>query len=484
VPIPLTKNSSTGWNDDQWSDLKMTINSQKEKKTCELNIPKIKLKKIGKLSKEIMQKPQSNTLTHELDEDTQLIHFLDALRCLYKKEPLESPREQYFSILNVALKYDIPRTIKQCLRLLGEEKMNYNDALNLLKYTEQFEKYDNINQDLLKNAESEILKHFQSTRDIFVANDEMKRKMEEFKKLPLGAILAIIRSDDFRVDSENSVFYAVMLWLLAQKFDRFKERKVMAKILPNIRFPQMRIHFLLDIVPVIRKYFHVPDNEKNTIRPPDNNEKKKDSKNEDDDIEKIIEDMYEFALEYKTGGKNRLEKKGLSGNQRIQLTPRSNFKDANTVVLKNLFQGVSNWDPTSRYFSNVTVSNGYEFYFFLQKKSIDNSAQSLDHGDNDNSTVGVFLRCTSKFMPERHYLPIRYLVQVTQKGGGVTQDRRFQSIVLFENSAKAMGGKLTVDDDNWSNIIDGTSSIVVNDTISVTVTVEFLDDAKQMSIEQ
>jgi len=107
----------------------------------------------------------------------------------------------------------------------------------------------------------------------------------------------------------------------------------------------------------------------------------------------------------------------------------------------------------------------------------------MDH-DGDNSTLGVFLRCTSKFMPERHYLPIRYTVQVTQKPLGVTSDRRFQSTVLFENSAKAMGGKLTVDDDTWQNIIDGSSSIVVNDTISVTVTVEFLDDAKQMFIEQ
>jgi len=278
--------------------------------------------------------------------------------------------------------------------------------------------------------------------------------MEEFKTLPLGAILALLRSDNLKVDSENSLFYASLLWLDAQNFDLPKKEEVMKKILPHIRFPQLRLHFLLDIVPEISKKY---------------------SKR----ISQQIDELYDFALEYRVGGKNRImaQKANISPQLTPQITPRLTFKDGHIAFLRYIFVNVSKWEINTRYFSPIFIVNGYEWYFFLKSKLMTDflpNQEDIMETDNtlDRYTLAVYLRCNSKFIPEKQYLPICATLCVQLKS---SSERKFKFNVIFERPDKAIGGLITEPDETWPNIISGKSQIVFNNSITITFSLEFLE---------
>jgi len=249
------------------------------------------------------------------------------------------------------------------------------------------------------------------------------------------------------------------LWLDAQNFDPPKKVEVMRKILPIIRFPQLRLHFLLDIVPEISKKFNFQKS-----------------------ISQQIDELYDFALEYRAGGRNRiLAQKGTNS----QIIPRATFKDGHIGVIRYIFNNVSKWELHTRYFSPIFIVNGYEWYFYLQSKLITELNHQPDFMDTDhphhhppndqtleNYTLALYLRCNSKFMPEKHYLPIGATVSVQLKS---SSERKFKYSVIFERPEKSIGGQITEPEETWPNIISGKSLIVFNNSITITFSLEFLD---------
>jgi len=225
------------------------------------------------------------------------------------------------------------------------------------------------------------------------------------------------------------------------------------KIISHIRFPHLRLHFLLDIVPEISK------------RNP----------NLSDQINKL----FDLAIEYKAGGKNRMEKKvPWAKDNSLQLIARSSFKDGNLATLKHTFTDISKWDqdPKSRLYSPKFYVNGYEWYFYLQKKMVLNQPIVGDPMEIDNTEISyqlaVFLRCNSKYMPPRHFLPICMTVSVALRP---SSERKFKSnYVIFEQSDKAIGGPLS--DERWETIRNDPRSLLINDSITVTIYIEFLEN--------
>jgi len=248
----------------------------------------------------------------------------------------------------------------------------------------------------------------------------------------------VILASEIMVDSENTIFYAVCAWTSY----RANRRQFFEVLLEHIRFSQMRKYFLLDVV------YHVAEQYK-------------------DSCEQAIRVKADLATEAQCGGFKRLLRQ--SANPTL-FSPRPVYPNSNKFTIKCEFRNISQLELTTRYYSAPVIAHGYEFYFFLRKQKIN----PLGPDDNNtNLTLAGYLRCTSKILPPRHYLPIRSIVTVLMDNE--TERRFVPSNVIFEASEKAIGGKLTLADENWEQILNGQSPIVINNTLTAIVTVEFLD---------
>jgi len=262
-----------------------------------------------------------------------------------------------------------------------------------------------------------------------------------------------IVASDITVDSENTLFYAVFVWLSCplgpyEKPHSPPRRDLLPLILPHIRFPQMRIFFLLEVV------YHVADVYI--------------------EFKDLIYKLADHAVECIIGGAQRLQRQTDSCFNAKIYVPRPIYPNSNKFTIKCEFRNISKLETTSRYYSAPVIAHGYEFYFFLRKQKI-RPKNSSDDVDTKNETLAGYLRCTSKILPQKHFLPIRSIVAVTMSGE--QSERKFvPSNVIFEASEKAIGGKLTLNDENWEQIITGKSPIIHNDTLTAIVTVEFLEN--------
>jgi len=75
--------------------------------------------------------------------------------------------------------------------------------------------------------------------------------------------------------------------------------------------------------------------------------------------------------------------------------------------------------------------------------------------------------------PQPHFLPIRVSMEIMTQRGVRKISLNNSSEMDFCRSEKALGCKLTVENENWGMILSGTSSLVRNDTLSVGVNIEF-----------
>jgi len=306
--------------------------------------------------------------------------------------------------------------------------------------------YDRLPQKLLNPACEILINIFKDIRGVFTGlMDEKKerKKKDEFIDLPPYAIIGWLKSDNLIVDSENSVFYFIMLWLLkeekkAERLDYFSE------IIEHIRFIHMRIHYLLDIIPRVYDQLQNPK------------------------YVKLLREKRQEALNY-----HSLPDRAKHMRQQVKaLYPpvRVLLPDTDKVMIKCIFQEVSKWEPTGKYYSSPVLINGYEFYFFLQRQLVSKP--------NDNEVYGMagFLRCSGSLIPSQHYLPISYSVAI-QTPTLENRERKFSTMrVIFEAPEKAIGGKLTLQDETWEQVIRGESPIVYQNTITVIVSIEFLND--------
>jgi hypothetical protein len=76
-------------------------------------------------------------------------------------------------------------------------------------------------------------------------------------------------------------------------------------------------------------------------------------------------------------------------------------------------------------------------------------------------------------MPAIHKLPVSMQYTISTSGH---KNRIFKPVkVIFTMSEKAIGGKLLTGAETWEDIKSGKSEIVVNDTITISAKIHFLN---------
>jgi len=120
--------------------------------------------------------------------------------------------------------------------------------------------------------------------------------------------------------------------------------------------------------------------------------------------DKEIREKAEIALESQCGGSKRVlrQNPGISAKS---FSSRPVYPNSNKFTIKCEFRNISQLELTTRYYSAPVIAHGYEFYFFLRKQKINPSGQDT----NTNLTLAGYLRCTSKILPSKHYLPYAVL---------------------------------------------------------------------------
>jgi len=240
------------------------------------------------------------------------------------------------------------------------------------------------------------------------------------------------------IDSENSVFYLVMLWLL---YDKESRLPLFGKIINYFQFERMKRYFLLDIIPNVYKYL-------------------------DDAQAMELSKLREQALQYLSDLKHP--------NNRPLPPERVRYPDCDKVKLKFIFRNISEWETGEKYHSQPVFSNGYVFYFFLGREEI--------KSNNPDYVLAGFLRISGAIIPSRYFLPIAFTVAILTPNHANTESKFSTMRVIFEDPKKVIGQNLTVPDERWEDVIRGYSPIVHQDNITVMVSVEFLDSAEDCTV--
>jgi len=260
----------------------------------------------------------------------------------------------------------------------------------------------------------------------------------EILEIPFDILLEVLKGN-LVVDSENSVFYVVILWILKD----IKERsQYIEQLLTKIDYSAMRTEFILDVVPHVASYFSEP-------------------------YKTTILMLYKKALEWKCGGKRRMLR--ISPDFLKDVVKRTILPYSDHFTMKCVYRDMEKWELDGRYYSDVVFSNGYEFFFFLR---VQRNIPGPTSNKSDYILAG-YLRCTSKLLPEKYFLPICITISVALSVP--PYERKYTPVkVIFESPQKAIGCRITLPNETWDEIVSGNSSLVFNNTLTFTIGVQFL----------
>lgn len=295
-------------------------------------------------------------------------------------------------------------------------------------------------QALITNAENIIKAKFPDIRSIMSAR-------KDFSSLNLRSVLAIFSNNDLALDSENSLLYLANSWA-----NDTKNKDKITELIYPIRFAQMDRYFILDVLSSMSNLY------------PENKE--------------LFEEICNFAktsIEVDPAYAKHLIPKNKICEQ--QFIPRKSIDKKNSFTAKCLFSNISNLNHQSRYYSAEICFRGYSFYYFLRRQKIENNGSD----ENENTGIGGYLRCCGPLLPVKFYLPLKTTVSIKQANN---IPRIFSPTeIIFEAPEKAVGGRLTLAGENFSNL--NTNPMLINDTMELFITVEFLDnDEKSVIIKE
>jgi len=234
------------------------------------------------------------------------------------------------------------------------------------------------------------------------------------------------------------VFCMVMEWII---HDEGTRKQHMDKMLPFINFGRMKTHYLLDVIPYISQQFEVP-------------------------IRDQIMKKYEKALEIKYGGERRLARM-----EQFSEVNRPIINNANNLAIKWDFTDVSKWNINDRITSPPNFANGYEFMLIVVVEPLHDVPDPPNYPINTYYTLGGYICCESKFIPQTHYLSLRVSIEITTQRD--VRKIALNTEVGFCGSKKIFGSKLTYDNENWDTILSGETSILRNDTLSIGASIDF-----------
>ena len=162
------------------------------------------------------------------------------LEAMYKIDTLDNASlDEILDVLKLAHKYDVKFVFKKskyCLQTVV-------DSLEVCEKIMHFIKVDNTItdvEDLASTLQSFLAKEFSPLDKTW--------QTRSFEELCEPSVRYLLRSDELRTESENTVFHALMYWIKQQGIESVLENDGMPSILSVVRFELIQIDYLYNIV--------------------------------------------------------------------------------------------------------------------------------------------------------------------------------------------------------------------------------------------
>ena len=402
----------------------------------------------GAWSNELQRPGGSMIITCDTERDVQIL--VELLR-LSHDEKYDPPQDLVFEIIEMALKLRADKMVKRCAKRL--EKSDFKTLNIAYKYLELSESAKSCTGiwKLREKAAELVRTEFKDIKAV------VRMDINKFRSITPEGMCELLKWDDLIVDTENTLFYLLMSWVLKEP----ERKKRLSELFDHVRFCRMSKYFLLDVIP------HVANNLR--IEYPLTATK--------------LLDLRRTALWFLAGGTRRYFQLNPSASSSPVFKSRSSYSIVNATAFRicHEFKEISAVTITSRLYSKPFLFNGYEFYVFMRPQPINSQGPALlDLDDLSMWTLACFTRCTSVILPPKHYLPVKTTVSIKTRDG---VDRKFNpNSVVYEASEKAIGGKITLAQETLKQIVNGDSPIVINDAIHITVEIELLDSKAPVEI--
>jgi len=238
------------------------------------------------------------------------------------------------------------------------------------------------------------------------------------------------------IDSENTVCFLMLSWLLKDE----QRRGYFRQVIDKLQFHYMMKPFLSYVIPHLKVVFQ------------------------------LSEDEASYLLEKRDRALEQINTEGDGARLNPAHLLRTLIPNALSVDIRCCFQNVSAWQQDAKMYSTPILVHGYEIYYFVQRSLISCTTEGVARYG-----LGGFLRISNPFMPEQHVLPISYTVIVeTRRDAGHVLHRYFPVKVLFEHTNKAVGHRLLPVNETWQDVISGNSILVDQNAITLTLCIEFL----------
>jgi len=218
------------------------------------------------------------------------------------------------------------------------------------------------------------------------------------------------------VDSENTVLYAILLWINHSP----ERRNYLPQILPLIRFTQLRKFYLLSVPLMLKGY------------PPEVNAR--------------IKELFNEAIEFKVGGPEWMKSRVQGSITHKRFTNRPVASNSNPFIMSERFTGVNKWVVDKPQWSDTHFSNGYSVQFYVCK-----SQQSF----------GAYLHIVNQFIEAEEFcLPLSFTIYLLNKVGTFDRIRTCKS--TFRRTSKGVPN-LGVNHDDF----------VINNSMTIKIEVAF-----------
>jgi len=326
---------------------------------------------------------------------------------------MKTQDEKLYNVLSLAQQYGVNQALSKCVSLL-QSNITVRSACMALNLAPKLLETESV-QALVTSSKYYLVSQF--------GNLLQAIHRPEFLDLSVSALVGILENDEHMVpiDSENTVLYAVLLWL-----SHGEDRKQYAKTLINhVRFPLLRRYYLLS-VPFMLKGL-------------------------DPETKLFVDELHNEALVFKVGGSEWVKARGIPSSstnpKRFQLRNSNSTTVSNTFVMTDKFTGASKWVVDKPHWSETYFSNGYSLQFYVCRSA---------------GSFGVYLHVFSQFIPADEFcLPLSFTIFLLHKSGQFDRIRPCKT--TFRRTASKGMPNLGVNHEDY----------IVNNTVTVKIEVTF-----------
>jgi len=260
---------------------------------------------------------------------------------------------------------------------------------------------------------------------------------DQWLNLPFIGIECLLTSCNFTPCSENTIFYAIIVWYQHDKASRLPHIK---SLLEFINFTDFTESFLLNVVSQSQHY--IPE------------------------LSQDIEQKRIEAMEYK------LKVKYSEPSEKIPSPPRRQRKNLHPlfktlitqVTVTYIFSHMSSFQINQGRLSSPYFCNGYLFQFFIESVLKPGCKKNL----YDHYHLKGGLRCQT--LSDNYYLPIEFSMTIIS----AAEPRQFGPFkAIFESSKSAFGCILNRANENLTQLANLTSPIIKKDCLAIQIDMKF-----------